>query len=136
MGGDYIAVTRPSHTWETGRGNYLHYAHSPKSVICTLHLSPGCYGRQECRAVNQLVFLQSHLCVDTCTHAIWRFPLSRARLSPVKWHSDKTPQNKVLIPCYYTALSTAVYLPHLVFFFYGRIDCVAFEAQRSMQDES
>lgn len=129
MGGDYITATRPSHTWETGRENRdlsVLRPQSTKSVICTSHLSPGCYGQQECRyrALNQLALF---LCYSHMSVLILAYTLYCDFLCGVSLFKNCTlafwqkSQNKALIPCYSTALSTAAYLPHLVFLWLDRL---------------
>lgn len=119
MGGDYIL------TWDTGRG-YRQWTvtalcpQSPKSVICTLHLSPGCHGQWE---EVQSSKRTSHCLISDTPHIQIYYKLA---------HNNS--QKRALIPCYPSALSSPTYLPHP--FFYGCSDCVAFTAQQSLHDDS
>lgn len=109
MGGDYIAVTYLG--VEKICIHLNHAVHSLKSVICTSHLLPGCYGQQECKEQgNESTFtfmILSQVCVNIYMQALWGFSLKSETLNT----KEKLTQER---SSHNTPLLCLPYLPHLV----------------------
>lgn len=129
MGGDYIAVTYLG--VEKICIHLNHAVHSLKSVICTSHLLPGCYGQQECKEQGNeststclLWYYHKSVLIFTCKlyeDFPWRVRLLTQKKSGLK------SAHPIILHCFVFLICHTLY---------GPIDCVAFKAHLSMQDDS